>query len=366
MAEQRIVVTGAAGLLGSAIVVDLARQHRVEAIDRRGPDRRLVDAAPSAVWHRVDIGDGSSLHHVARDVRRRLGDVDIVIHLAAYYHFGDDWRTQYDATNVRGTEHVVHFAIETGARRLIFASSTMATLPPARGGRLTEDAPADARFPYGRSKAMGEQIVREHAHRLPATVLRIGGVFTDWCELPPLYGLIRLWRGPWPMRRVVVGQGGSGIPYLHRSDLVRLVRRCVERHGQFDGYEQLLAASDGALLDRDLFALVARPPRRGDAPAPWHLPTPCARLGLRLKRVIGRLMGQVPLEQPWMLDYVDRPWHTDTTHTRRTLGWQCRPAFTLAVRMPTILEHFEADRAAWELRNRRRNRGQYTFLADQA
>ena len=42
--------------------------------------------------------------------------------------------------------------------------------------------------------------------RLPATVLRIGGAFSDWCELPPLYSLIKGWWGTSPLRRILVGR----------------------------------------------------------------------------------------------------------------------------------------------------------------
>ncbi|MFV2068180.1 MAG: NAD-dependent epimerase/dehydratase family protein, partial [Pirellulales bacterium] len=194
MAKQRIVVTGAAGMLGSAIVVDLARDHLVEAIDWRTPGQLLVEAAPQVGWHQADIGDRQDLEGALRQAKRRLGSVDVVLHFAAYYHFGADWRSEYERTNIEGVTNIVRLATQIGVERLIFASSTMATLPPSPGAAVSERTAADSRFPYGRSKAMGEQIVRENSERLPAIVLRIGGVFSDWCELPPLTSLIRLWR----------------------------------------------------------------------------------------------------------------------------------------------------------------------------
>ena len=52
-----VVVTGAAGFLGSALTVDLARDHSVVAIDRREPSQALRDAAPDVAWHRVNMCD---------------------------------------------------------------------------------------------------------------------------------------------------------------------------------------------------------------------------------------------------------------------------------------------------------------------
>jgi len=364
MSKQHIVVTGAAGLLGSAIVADLARDHLVEAIDWRPAGTVLAEAAPQVGWHQADIGNQQQLAAAFLHAARHLGSVDVVLHFAAYYHFGTDWRSEYERTNIQGTTHLVQLATQVGAERLIFASSTMATLPPDFGTAASERTAADSRFPYGRSKARGEQIVRENSERLPAIILRIGGVFSDWCELPPLCSLIRLWRGRFPWCRLVVGRGDSGIPYLHRSDLVRLVRRCIDCRAELGNDELLLASQHGAVIDRDLFPLVVRPADDLSVPRAWYVPTALARAGLWMKLAAGRLTGDMPFERPWMLAYVDRPWVTDTTYTREKLGWHGRDAYSLANRLPRILDHFDHDRRAWESRNRRRNEGRYSYLPD--
>ncbi|MFV2066362.1 MAG: hypothetical protein ACC645_05230, partial [Pirellulales bacterium] len=188
--------------------------------------------------------------------------------------------------------------------------------------------------------------------------------FSDWCELPPLTSLIRLWRGRFPSRRMVVGRGDSGIPYLHRSDLVRIVRHSIDCRQELGDYELLLAASHGAVIDRDLFPLIVRPYDDRRVPSPWYIPTALARVALWMKLGAGRLTGNLPFERPWMMTYVDRPWDTDTTYTRQRLGWRCRDAYSLASRLPSILDHFDNDRQAWESRNRRRNEGRYTYVPD--
>ena len=133
MARQVVVVTGAAGFVGSAVTVDLAADHSIVAIDQRAPDRELRDATPGADWKRLDIAERGTLLDVVSEARRRLGRIDVLIHLAAYYHFDSDWRAEYQRTNVEGTSHVVEAAIENDVGRLIFASSMMAMLPPAGG-----------------------------------------------------------------------------------------------------------------------------------------------------------------------------------------------------------------------------------------
>ena len=105
-------------------------------------------------------------------------------------------------------------------------------------------------IPYAKSNQIGEELVGEGADKLPAVLLRIGGAFSDWCELPPLYSLIRMWSGRGPLGQLVPGRGDSGIPYIHRADVVRIVRRCIERHGTLEPLEVFLASRQGAVSHR--------------------------------------------------------------------------------------------------------------------
>lgn len=165
------------------------------AIDRRTPTDAVFAAAEDTSWHQVDISDGGAVASVFQRARRSFGRLDAVIHFAAFYHFGTNWQREYEATNVQGTSHVVQAAARHGARQVIFASSIAAMPPPPPGKVLTERTPTADYIPYAKSKSMGERIVREASDRVPAAVLRIGGAFSDWCELPPLASLIELWVG---------------------------------------------------------------------------------------------------------------------------------------------------------------------------
>lgn len=60
--KRTILITGACGYLGSAICVDLARDSRIIAIDKRMPSQELRDAAPNVRWRLVDIADAINLN----------------------------------------------------------------------------------------------------------------------------------------------------------------------------------------------------------------------------------------------------------------------------------------------------------------
>jgi nucleoside-diphosphate-sugar epimerase len=365
MQHTTIIVTGAAGFLGSALTVDLSRDHTIVAVDRRESGRALLDATPQVEWHQVDISEKEAFSDVFRKTRRRYGRIDVVVHLAAFYHFDLDWHPEYERTNVGGTANVVQLATESEVARLVFASSLMAMCPPLPGTMLDERTPTTDIIPYGRSKALGEAMIAEASEQLSSIVLRIGGVFSDWCELPPLCSLIELWGARTPFNRIVVGQGKSGIPYLHRVDWVRLVRSCIERHRDIKPREVLLASQYGAVSHDELFVALQRA-RSGEirVKSPIHVSPTVARIGLHMRTILGRVAGRMPYERPWMLDYVDRPWVADTTGTRDRLGWNCSESLRIRERLPVLLNHFDNNRPQWEQRNRKRAMGLYSYSPD--
>ena len=361
MAGDVLILTGAAGFLGSAIATLLSREYRLTAIDIREPSAALLAATPEVTWRRLDIAEQGAVASAFERVRREHGRVDVVIHFAAFYHFGANWREEYGRTNVLGTASVLKAAKRMRAERVIFASSIAAMEPPAAGRTLSECTPTGDFIPYARSKTQGEHMIAEGAGELPSIALRIAGAFTDWCELPPLYGLIKLWAGWGPVSRIVPGRGESGIPYIHRDDVAGIVRRCIERRRGLAPFEVFLASPGGAVSHNQLFPLIRKATRAHVSPTPIHLPPQLARPGVALRLGLGTLLGAAPYERPWMLKFVDRPWIVDAAQTYAKLGWSCTPSKGILDRLPVILERFSTHCRAWEERNRRRNSGRYEY-----
>jgi nucleoside-diphosphate-sugar epimerase len=281
--DRTIVITGSSGYLGSALCVDLAGDHRVVGVDRRHPSHALRQAAPRAAWENLDISDAEAVSDAFQRIAQAHGQIDFVIHFAAYYHYGRRWRREYDIHNIHGTRNVIEAACRAGTGRIIFAASIASLLPPAPGETLTEDACDMADFPYCKSKAAGERLCAERHEELPAVVMRIGGVFSDWCELPPLYSLIRLWNRRGPIGRCIPGVGKTGFPYIHRDELVRFVRRLIEKNDTLGRHEVLFASEDGCTCHEDLFRPIRRLGGQSISAGPIHVPPPLAVLFLYLK-----------------------------------------------------------------------------------
>lgn len=158
---SRILVTGASGFIGRALVPALAaRGHEVRAALRHGPDF----PAPIETVRHGDL-DGDV------DWHRLVADIEFVVHLAGIAHAGPGVpEARYDRINHRAAAALAEAARTAGARRFVLMSSIRAQTGPSATTVLTEAAaprPTDA---YGRSKLAAEAAVARSG--VPFTVLR--------------------------------------------------------------------------------------------------------------------------------------------------------------------------------------------------
>jgi len=364
MERKTALVTGSSGFLGSAICVDLSRDHDIIGVDRRGPSTALRQQAAGGRWHTLDISDPGGVTAFFNRLAAARRPVHYVLHMAAFYHFGQHWLPEYERVNVTGLRNILEGAVRTGAERFIFAGS-IASLPPApEGSALTEKSSPGTATAYTRSKTIGESLLARYSDRMPTLALRIGGVFSDWCELPPLYSLMKLWSRPHLLGRMIPGRGISGFPYIHRRDLVRCVRRIIERRHSLAPSEILFAAPPGCTTHNELFAAVRGACGTRFDPRPLYVAPFPARCFLFVKNRFKAALGRKRYERRWMMDYVDRPLVVDTAYTRQKLQWSPGPELSILNRMPVLVRRFNQDRSAWERRNVRRNEGRYDYEGD--
>lgn len=163
---MKILVTGASGMLGQAVVARLhADGHGVRAHDRTPPPGPTDDTATG------DLCDPAGLD-------RLLAGVDAVVHAAA---IPAPVREDVFDNNVGTTYHLLEAAGALGVRRIVFVSSLSAVgLAWSRRGAsplrlpVTEDHPYVGDDPYGLSKQVGELVTATVSNRfgIPALSLR--------------------------------------------------------------------------------------------------------------------------------------------------------------------------------------------------
>jgi predicted dehydrogenase/nucleoside-diphosphate-sugar epimerase len=210
---RRILVTGASGLLGRALL------HRLLAtgesirvlVRRRSPDLEALHGVQVVYG---DLGDPEA-------VERAIAGVRLVYHLGATMR-GHGW-AEFEAGTVCGTSNVVRSCLKHDVERLVHVSSVTvldyAGQPPR--AVVDENAPLEPhpekRGSYTRAKLLAERIVVDASRQrgLPAVVVRPGQIFGPGCESVAPYGTIAL-GGRW----IGIGSGRLKLPLVHVNDVV--------------------------------------------------------------------------------------------------------------------------------------------------
>lgn len=175
---MRIIVTGGAGFIGSAIVDQyIAAGHEVAIVDNLWEEGggKEQNINPKAQFYRADITDEATLKAIFDEVRP-----EVVGHQAAQHSVAISTKNpQLDArVNVLGLLNVLTNCTRVGTRKIIFASSGATYGTPARLP-IDEEVPQHPESPYGISKMVTEYYLRywQEAEGLTYTALRYGNVY---------------------------------------------------------------------------------------------------------------------------------------------------------------------------------------------
>lgn len=223
---MRVLVTGAFGFVGTAVVSRLAEAgHHVVALTRRGPEDDRPATAASEVIH-GDVLKPS-------DMVEAVVDVDAVCHLAALTQVRQSFEHPelYFAVNADGTRNLMEAALIEARRRekpLRFVqASTGAVYGTPEIQPITEDTTPAPTNPYGESKLAADmQLLSCTDDMFGVVVLRVfniagatgGRADNDTTRIIPK--AIAVARGDADVLQVN-GDGTAVRDFVHVDDLVR-------------------------------------------------------------------------------------------------------------------------------------------------
>ncbi len=375
-----VVVLGGSGFIGRALLRALADDPHFTG-NRQTPLRVLnVDTGPlpagessqdvdprkvSVEYCQADLGDAADRARVLAMLRERAGEskgkILGVVVLAAYYDFRDQPDARYDSLQAGFAELfplLVREVLPEGAP-LIFASSMASLAPTEPGQRLTHDSERVGLWHYPRYKLAAEDLLRELATeaRGPIVELVLAGVYSDHCELVPLYQTLRLLKSASPERWFYPGPTDRGLTYVHVDETARAFCAALKLRNSADSADastnhiRCLIGQTEPLTYRKIHALAGQK-LRGRRPLLVRIPRVFAWLGAHVLGALARLIGKRRFIQPWMIRFAGEHFEFDVAHTKTVLGWS--PDRLLANELPAILDRAARDWPGFTARNDRR------------
>ena len=316
---MKILVTGGAGFIGSAVIRHIVRDTdwtvaNVDKLTYAGNLESLAEARTSNrhAHFKVDICDRAAIGEIFRSVRP-----DAVLHLAAESHVDRsiDGAAPFIETNVTGTWVMLDAALaywrtlDEGARgrfrfQHISTDEVFGSLGPT--GHFTEATPYQPSSPYSATKAASDHLVRawHHTYGLPTLATNCSNNYGPYHfpeKLIPLV-IIRALRGE---TLPVYGRGENVRDWLH-----------VEDHAE-------------------ALTLVLRNGRPGET---YNVGGDSERRNIDVVEAICALLDQMLPDSPYrpharLIRFVtDRPGHDaryaiDASKIRGELGWRPRHGF---------------------------------------
>ena len=312
---MRVLVSGGAGYIGSHMVVQLiAAGHEVVVVDN------FANSKPTVIG-RLEALTGTHLPVHAFDLRDpdktellfSHEAIDAVIHFAGLKAVGESVTKPLDyyENNLGTTFSLVRAMQRHGVRKLVFSSS--ATVYGEHEPPFTEDLPTSAASPYGWTKVMQEQVLRDVAVADPS--LRIA--------------LLRYFNPVGAHPSGTIGEDPQGIP----NNLMPFIAQvAVGRRDRLDVFGDDYPTPDGTCL-RDYIhvedlvsghlAALAKLGQTDEPVSTWNLGTGHGTSVLEVlhafERAVGHelrheVVGRRPGDQPVT--------YADPSRAEAELGWR--------------------------------------------
>lgn len=186
LSNQKVLVTGATGFLGSRLVEKLVLEHNAQV---RALVRNFSKAARIARFPIEMVrGDVSN----PADVEKAVKGCDIIIHCAWMYSDKANEK-EANAKNISGLEYLLSASQKFGIKRFVFVS-TVAVYPYQKNGVISEDVICRNQGEnYADTKLLCERIVRSYGKQnVPVVIVQPTVIYGPWSTIWTVSPLTRL------------------------------------------------------------------------------------------------------------------------------------------------------------------------------
>lgn len=190
--SKSILITGGAGFIAHHVIDKILTETdwnivTLDRLDYSGNLNRLhevVMAHPEHERKRVNIVHHDLKAELNPQIRRLIGKVDYIAHLAAGSHVDRsiEYPMEFILDNVVGTANILEFArTQDNLERFIYFSTDEVFGPAPNGIKYKENDRYNSTNPYSASKAGGEELVvaYENTYKLPAIITHTMNVFGE-------------------------------------------------------------------------------------------------------------------------------------------------------------------------------------------
>jgi dTDP-glucose 4,6-dehydratase len=342
----KLIVTGGAGFIGSAVVrLAVSCGHEVVNLDALTYAACLENVAPVAGSRRYTFEHADIRDRAALDRIFAAHEPDAVMHLAAESHVDRsiDGPADFIETNIVGTFNLLEAARsywvragKPGSFRFHHVSTdeVFGSLPVDPTARFTENTPYDPRSPYSASKASSDHLVRSwhETYGLPVVLTNCSnnyGPFHFPEKLIPVVILNALAGKPLP----IYGDGSNIRDWLFVEDHADALLLVIEKGETGRGYN---IGGGNECTNLEL------------------VKTLCAILDVKRPKATGTYADQIAF-------VADRPGHDkryaiDPTRIRNELGW--RPKVTIEQGLEKTVQWYLDNEDWWRALQRRHDVGE--------
>lgn len=280
-ARKRILVTGGAGFIGSALVRVLLPANEVVVLD---------DFSVGRIENLEGAGREGNLTVVRGDIRDRATVEEAMRGVAVVYHLAvqclrlslSNPRLVHDV-NTTGTLILCEAARREGVERFIYVSSSE-VYGTTRSGPMNEEHPMEPTTPYAASKLAGEAYARAFhlTYGLPVVIVRPFNAYGPRSHIEGPYGEViprfvsRALQGLPPL---LFGDGHQTRDFAYVTDTVEGIIRAGAREAPIGEVFNIASGTEMAIAELAMMVLDLtgradltpehRPPRPGDVRRMW-------------------------------------------------------------------------------------------------